>query len=69
MPKNIALKIAIMESGLSQVDLAEATDIHESKLSYIVNGRREPSEAEQKAIARVLKRKASQLFPAEALAS
>lgn len=70
MPKkNLALKIAIVESGLSQVDIAEAADIHESKLSYFVNGRREPSEAEQKAIARVLKRKAAELFPPEALAS
>jgi len=69
MPKkNLALKIAIIESGLSQVDIAEAADIHESKLSYFVNGRREPSAAERKAIARVLKRKAADLFP-EALAS
>jgi transcriptional regulator with XRE-family HTH domain len=66
--KNLALKIAIMESGLSQVDVAEAIDMHDTKLSMIVNGRREPSDAEIKAIARVLKRKAGDLFP-EALAS
>lgn len=68
MPKNLALKIAIVESGLSQVDVAEAVDLHESRLSQIINGRREPSDAERKAIARVLKRKPAQLFP-EALAS
>lgn len=66
--KNLALKIAIVESGLSQADVAEAIDMHDTKLSMIVNGRREPSDAEQKAIARVLKRKPSQLF-GEALAS
>lgn len=66
--KNLALKIAIVESGLSQVEVAEAIDMHDTKLSMIVNGRREPSEAEQRAIARVLKRKPSQLF-GEALAS
>lgn len=68
MRKNIALKIAIVESGLSQVDIADAADIHESKLSYIVNGRRQPSDAERKALARVLKRKATDLFP-ETIAS
>jgi transcriptional regulator with XRE-family HTH domain len=66
MPKNIALKVAIVESGLSQVDIAEAIDMHDTKLSFIVNGRREPSDAEQKAIARVLKRKVSELFEASA---
>jgi len=69
MPKNLALKIAILESGLSQVDVAEAVDLHESRLSQIINGRREPSDAEMKAIARLLKRKPAQLFPSEALAS
>lgn len=66
--KNIALKIAIIESGLSQVDVAEEADIDPTMLSRFVNGRRQPSEAEQKALARVLKRKPSQLF-GEALAS
>jgi len=65
MPKNIALKIAIVESGLSQVDIAEAAGIHETKMSSIVNGRRVPSDTEQKAIARLLKRKATDLFPAD----
>jgi transcriptional regulator with XRE-family HTH domain len=64
--KNLALKIAIVESGLSQVDVAVAADIHESKLSTIVNGRREASAAEQKALARVLKRKVTELFKAVA---
>lgn len=68
MAKNLALKIAIVESGLSQADVAADIGMHDTKLSLIVNGRRRPSEAEQKAIARVLKRKPSQLF-AEALAS
>jgi transcriptional regulator with XRE-family HTH domain len=68
--KNLALKIAILESGKSQVDVAEAADIHETKMSNIVNGRREPSDAERRAIARILKRKPGDLFPSsEALAS
>jgi Helix-turn-helix len=69
MPKkNLALKIAIIESGLLQVDVAKAADLHETRLSQIVNQRREANDAERKALARVLKRKPTQLFP-EAMAS
>jgi ribosome-binding protein aMBF1 (putative translation factor) len=77
--KNLALKIAIVESGLSQVDLAEAIDMHDTKLSFIVNGRRKPTDVEQKAILRVVnrrlvakgyrERKPAELFPPEAIAS
>jgi len=63
MPKNLALKIAILESGLSQLEVAKAADIHESRLSHLVNGHKEPSDAEQRALGRVLKRKPAQLFP------
>lgn len=77
--KNLALKLAIVESGLSQVDLAEAIDMHDTKLSFIVNGRRTPSEEERKAIIKVVnrrlvargrrERKPAELFPPEAIAS
>jgi len=63
MPKNLALKIAILESGLSQLEVAKAADIHESRLSHIINGHREANDAEQKVLARVLKRKPAVLFP------
>ena len=63
MPKNLALKIAILESGLSQMDVAKAADIHHTRLSHIINGHREANEAEQKALMRVLKRKRIDLFP------
>jgi transcriptional regulator with XRE-family HTH domain len=66
MPKNLALKIAIIESGLTQFDVAKAADIHHTRLSHIINGHREANEAEQKALARVLKRKIAQLFVAAA---
>jgi transcriptional regulator with XRE-family HTH domain len=68
MPMNIALKIAIVESTRPAADIAEEAGLHESKLSKIVNGRREPSKAERAAIARALKRKPAELFP-EAIAS
>jgi transcriptional regulator with XRE-family HTH domain len=63
MPMNLRLKIAIIESRRSQCDIAEAIGMHEDKMSHIVNGRREPSEVERKAIAKILKRKATDLFP------
>lgn len=69
MPKkNLALKIAILESGRSQVEIAADADLHESRLSQLVNGRRRASDAERKTLARILKRRPAQLFP-EALAS
>ena len=43
---------------------AKAADIHESRLSHIVNGHREANDAEQKIIAKILKRKVADLFPA-----
>jgi transcriptional regulator with XRE-family HTH domain len=68
MPMNLSLKIAIVESGLTQLEISKIADIHESRLSHIVNGHREPNDLERKAIARVLKRKMADLFP-EAIAS
>jgi len=63
MPKNLALKIAIVESGRTQIEVAKEGDIPESRLSRIINGHDEASDAERKAIARILKRKARELFP------
>lgn len=63
LQKNLALKFAILESGLSQIEVAKAADMHESRLSHIINGHREASDAEQKVLARVLKRKLVILFP------
>lgn len=69
MAKNLALKIAILESGLSQIEVAKAADMHESELSYLVNGHREPTDAQRKVLARILKRKPGKLFPSLELAS
>ena len=62
---NVALKIAIIESGRSQLDIAAAAKINQSTLSLIVRGWREPTAKEKKAIGRVLRRPPAQLFPAE----
>ncbi len=62
MAKNLKLKIAILESGLSQITVAKRSGIHESRLSHLVNGHRVPNEAERATLARILKRKPSELF-------
>jgi transcriptional regulator with XRE-family HTH domain len=66
MAKNLALKLAIFESGMSQLDIEKAVGLPMSKLSMIVRGHRPASEAEQKALAKLLKRKRSDLFPSAA---
>lgn len=69
MPKNLALKVAIVQSGRSQIQVAKDASLPESRLSRIINGHDVASAAERRALARILKRKADELFPDEALAS
>lgn len=68
MALNLALKFAIIESGTSQTVVAAKAEMHESKLSQIINGHRVASETERKRIAKVLRRPVQELFP-EAVAS
>ena len=63
MPKNLALKMAILESGLTQIEVAKAAAMHESRLSHIINGHREANKTERESLARVLKRTIARLFP------
>lgn len=60
---NVALKIAIVESGKKQRRIASLTRISEPRLSHIVRGRIEPNDDERARIARVLERPVDQLFP------
>ncbi len=61
--KNLALKIAILKSGREQRAVAQAAGLHETQLSHLVAGRREPTDAERKALARVLKTRVADLVP------
>jgi hypothetical protein len=61
MPKNLPLKMAIFASGMRQIDVAKAADIHESRLSHIINGHRVASGREQTALGAVLRRTPAQL--------
>ena len=59
---NMALKLAIVESGIKQRALSLQVEISEGRLSEIVTGRTEPTPDEQKRIAKALKRKVDDLF-------
>jgi hypothetical protein len=58
----MALKIAILESHLTQRMLAREAGMPESRLSDIVRGWADPREVEREALARVLNRPMAELF-------
>jgi transcriptional regulator with XRE-family HTH domain len=60
---NIPLKMALIETGKRQGEVARALGVSESKMSLWVRGYRLPTEAEMRAIAKVLRRPVQQLFP------
>lgn len=62
---NLALKVAILESGKTQRVIAVRTGIDETRLSRIVRGQISPVKLERKALTRVLHKAESELFPAE----
>lgn len=64
MGMNLALRFAIVESGKRQIVIAAKAGIAEPTLSKIVNGHLEPTDLQKRAIAKVLRRPISSLFPA-----
>lgn len=60
---NLALKTAILASGKKQKQVARLARIDETSLSHIVRGRREATESERRALARILHRAEDELFP------
>ncbi len=60
---NLALKVAILESGLTQRRVAQRLGISDSRMSNIVLGVHEPSDAMRRAMAKLLRRDESALFP------
>jgi transcriptional regulator with XRE-family HTH domain len=66
----MALKVAIVTSGLTQRKVALACRMPEHRLSDIVCGLREPRDTERHAIAAALGKSVDEVFPQpEALAS
>lgn len=64
---NTKLKGAIGESGLRQRQIARQLQIDETQLSAMVCGRRKGTPEQRKALAKLLKRPVSVLFPMAAL--
>jgi transcriptional regulator with XRE-family HTH domain len=63
MAPNAALKMALFDAGTTQLTVSQKTGIHESRLSKIVRGHVEPSDAEMRLIAKALRLPLAQLFP------
>jgi transcriptional regulator with XRE-family HTH domain len=62
MAMNLALKMAILQSGKSQQGLAHELGMADSLLSKFVRGWRQPSWEQQRAIAKALRTKVDHLF-------
>lgn len=58
-----ALKMAVVASEESQRQIGVAADIGETRISRIVRGWTNPTEAEKQALAEVLGRPVAELFP------
>ncbi len=59
---NMALKVAILQSGKTQREIAEEIGLSEGYLSRFVRGWEQPNPDQQKAIAKALKAKPAELF-------
>lgn len=62
---NIALKLAILQSGEHQFEIADRAGLSVSSLSRIVRGHRPARPTERRRLAAVLHLKESRLFPKE----
>jgi transcriptional regulator with XRE-family HTH domain len=65
---NVALKVALIATGKKQKQIAKRVKISEPRLSTIVRGHDDPTEAERARLSEFLGKPISELFP-EALAS
>ena len=59
---NMALKVAILESGRTQREIAEEIGVSEGYFSRFVRGWEQPNEDQRKAIAKALRTKPEQIF-------
>ena len=63
MEFNVALKVACIESGKDQLEVAALAKIHHTRLSQIIHNRVTPTESEKLRIAGVLQRSVDSIFP------
>jgi transcriptional regulator with XRE-family HTH domain len=60
---NRALKIALVQAGIRQIDLARRTGLGESSISRIIHGYREPTDTKKERIACALGCEVEALWP------
>lgn len=65
MAMNLKLWLAIRERGLRQYQLANISQVSETTISRILNGRTYPAEYVKIRIARALQKPINELFPQE----
>jgi len=65
MEKNFNLRCAIWKSGLKDYEISLRSSVPPSKLSLIVNGRLNPTQAIKMKLAKLLNQKVEELFPEE----
>ena len=63
--QEIRLRVALLEAGLRQIDLARQTGLAESTVSRILNAYRAPTTAEKEKIAHALGCAIDALWPQE----
>lgn len=63
MAKHMTLKIAIMQTGMSQKEFAKKVAVNETHLSGIVNGKRPKSLEQAQRIARAVGMTVDDLWP------
>jgi transcriptional regulator with XRE-family HTH domain len=65
-PYNTALKVAIIDSGKTQRQVARRARIDETRFSRIITGQVAPFPIERERLAKILKKTELELFPAPA---
>jgi len=60
---NKALRIAIINRGLKQYELAKRIGVDEARMSGFVHARLEPTSKQKRQLSRILKAPVAELFP------
>ena len=62
MPRTTELKVKILHSGLTQIEVAERVGLSQPAFNLIVNGHRQPTNEQAREISRVLRTPQKDLF-------
>jgi len=65
MPRTTPLKLAILHSGMTQLDVARKAGLSQPVLNLIINGHKRPTSGQSRTIAKVLHVAQRDLFDRE----